>query len=207
MAVTVCVPAAIAGFLNAETPDAWLDEASGRLSELLLDHANCELKAASTAMGFLYRYPERTNLAQCMSRLAREELRHFEQVRSIMGKMGIDFERLGASRYAGGLRAAVRQDEPYKLLDLLLVGALIEARSCERFAKMAPRLPQRLGRFYAGLLASEARHFEHYIALARTESAIDDEDIDSRLDELKALEASLILDPDPEFRFHSGTPA
>lgn len=207
MAVTARVPAAIAGFLNAETPDAWLDEASGRLSELLLDHANCELKAASTAMGFLYRYPERTNLAQCMSRLAREELRHFEQVRSIMGKMGIDFERLGASRYAGGLRAAVRQDEPYKLLDLLLVGALIEARSCERFAKMAPRLPQRLGRFYAGLLASEARHFEHYIALARTESAIDDEDIDSRLDELKALEASLILDPDPEFRFHSGTPA
>lgn len=207
MAVTVCVPAAIAGFLNAETPDAWLDEASGRLSELLLDHANCELKAASTAMGFLYRYPQRTNLAQCMSRLAREELRHFEQVRSIMGKMGIDFERLGASRYAGGLRAAVRQDEPYKLLDLLLVGALIEARSCERFAKMAPRLPQRLGRFYAGLLASEARHFEHYIALARTESAIDDEDIDSRLDELKALEASLILDSDPEFRFHSGTPA
>ena len=68
MAVTVRVPAAIAGFLNAETPDAWLDEASGRLSELLLDHANCELKAASTAMGFLYRYPERTNLAQCMSR-------------------------------------------------------------------------------------------------------------------------------------------
>lgn len=207
MAVTVRVPAAIAGFLNAETPDAWLDEASGRLSELLLDHANCELKAASTAMGFLYRYPERTHLAQCMSRLAREELRHFEQVRSIMGKMGIDFERLSASRYAGGLRAAVRQDEPYKLLDLLLVGALIEARSCERFAKFAPRLPQRLGRFYAGLLASEARHFEHYIALARTESAIDDEDIDSRLDELKALEASLILDPDPEFRFHSGTPA
>jgi len=206
VAVTVCVPAAVAEFLNAETPDAWLDEASGRLSELLLDHANCELKAASTAMGFLYRYPDRTNLAQCMSRLAREELRHFEQVRSIMGKMGIDFERLGASRYAGGLRDAVRQDEPYKLLDLLLVGALIEARSCERFAKIAPRLPDRLGRFYAGLLASEARHFEHYIALARTESAIDEEDIDTRLDELKALEAALILDPDPEFRFHSGTP-
>ena len=207
MAVTVCVPAAIAEFLNAETPDAWLDEASGCLSELLLDHANCELKAASTAMGFLYRYPERTHLAQRMSRLAREELRHFEQVRSIMGKMGIDFERLGASRYAGRLRAAVRQDEPYKLLDLLLVGALIEARSCERFAKIAPRLPERLGRFYAGLLASEARHFEHYIALARIESALDEEAIDTRLDELKVLEAALILDPDPEFRFHSGTPA
>ena len=142
MAVTVSVPAAITEFLDAETPDAWLDEASGRLAELLLDHANCELKAASTAMGFLYRYPDRTNLAHRMSRLAREELRHFEQVRSIMGEMGIDFERLGASRYAGRLRDAVRQDEPYKLLDLLLVGALIEARSCERFAKIAPRLPE-----------------------------------------------------------------
>ncbi len=207
MAVEVSVPGAIAEFLDAETPDAWLDEASGRLSELLLDHANCELKAASTAMGFLYRYADRTNLAHRMSRLAREELRHFEQVRSIMGEMGIDFERLGASRYAGGLRDAVRQDEPHKLLDLLLVGALIEARSCERFAKIAPRLPDKLGRFYAGLLASEARHFEHYLALARSEVEINDDDIDTRLDELKALEASLILEPDPEFRFHSGTPS
>ncbi len=207
MAVKVSVPVAIAEFLDAETPDAWLDEASGRLSELLLDHANCELKAASTAMGFLYRYADRTNLAHRMSRLAREELRHFEQVRSIMGEMGIDFERLGASRYAGGLRDAVRQDEPHKLLDLLLVGALIEARSCERFAKIAPRLPEKLGRFYAGLLASEARHFEHYLALARSEVEINDDDINARLDELKALEASLILEPDPEFRFHSGTPS
>ena len=206
MAVKVSVPGAIAEFLDAETPDAWLDEASGRLSELLLDHANCELKAASTAMGFLYRYADRTNLAHRMSRLAREELRHFEQVRSIMDEMGIDFQRLGASRYAGGLRDAVRQDEPHKLLDLLLVGALIEARSCERFAKIAPRVPEKLGRFYAGLLASEARHFEHYLALARSEVEINDDDINARLDELKALEASLILKPDPEFRFHSGTP-
>ena len=204
MAVTASVPEAISAFLNTETPEAWLDEAGHRLPEMLLDHANCELKAASTALSFLYRYPDRTALALRMSRLAREELRHFEQVRSIMDDMGIGFERLGASRYAGGLRDAVRQDEPGKLLDLLLIGALIEARSCERFAKIAPRLPDKLGRFYAGLLASEARHFEHYIAFARTE--IDNADIDTRLDELKAIEAALILDPDPEFRFHSGTP-
>ncbi len=203
----VKVPKAIAEFLDTETPDAWLVEAGGRLPEMLLDHANCELKAASTAMGFLYRYPDRSALAQRMSRLAREELRHFEQVRSIMDDMGIGFERLGASRYAGALHDSVRQEEPYKLLDLLLIGALIEARSCERFAKLAPRLPQKLGRFYAGLLASEARHFEHYIAFARSEIEIDDDAMDARLDELKAIEAALILDPDPEFRFHSGTPA
>ena len=148
MAVSVQLPENISAFLDTETPDEWIDVASEHLPELLLDHANCELKAASTALGFLYRYPDRTALAQRMSRLAREELRHFEQVRSIMDDMGIPFERLSASRYAGGLRDVARRDEPHKLLDLLLIGALIEARSCERFAKIAPRLPEKLGKFY-----------------------------------------------------------
>jgi tRNA-(ms[2]io[6]A)-hydroxylase len=206
MLVNVEVPENIASFLDTATPEEWLELASTRLPELLLDHANCELKAASTALGFLYRYPDRTALAQRMSRLAREELRHFEQVRSIMDDMEIPFERLSASRYAGGLRDAARPDEPYKLLDLLLIGALIEARSCERFAMIAPRLPQRLGKFYRGLLASEARHFEHYIAFAKSECGVDDKEIEQRLGELKAIEAALILAPDPEFRFHSGRP-
>ena len=207
MAVTCEVPLPIAQFLQEPTPEEWLAEASRRLPEMLLDHANCELKAASTALGFLYRYPDRSALAQRMSKLAREELRHFEQVRSIMDEMQIPFQRLSASRYAGRLRDVARQSEPHKLLDLLLTGALIEARSCERFARLAPRLPDRLARFYAGLLASEARHFEHYIAFARTECGVDDAEIDARLEELKAIEAALVKDPDPEFRFHSGRPA
>ena len=200
------VPAVIASFFDIATPEEWVDEACRRIPELLLDHANCELKAASTALGFLYRYPDRTGLVQRMSRLAREELRHFEQVRSIMQDMNVPFDRLTASRYAGGLRAAVRDDEPHKLLDLLLVGALIEARSCERFAKLAPHLPSKLGKFYNGLLASEARHFKHYIALAKTECEVSDDEVEARLTELKQLEANLITDPDPQFRFHSGTP-
>ena len=200
------VPATIAQFLDTATPAKWVSVASARLPEMLLDHANCELKAASTALGFLYRYPERTKLAQRMSRLAREELRHFEQVRSLMEEMDVPFERLSASRYAGSLRAAVRAEEPYKLLDMLLIGALIEARSCERFAVLAPHLPEKLGKFYNGLLASEARHFEHYIAFARSECGIDDAEIDARLEELKTLEAELISAPDEQFRFHSGTP-
>ena len=159
MAAVIAVPAPIAGFLIVATPEAWLDEACRRLPELLLDHANCELKAASTALGFLYRYPDRLALVLRMSRLAREELRHFEQVRALMDEMQVPFERLSASRYAGSLREAARKDEPGKLLDLLLIGALIEARSCERFAMLAPRLPEKLSRFYGGLLASEARHF------------------------------------------------
>ena len=205
--MAVNVPDNIAAFFETATPVAWVDEACTRLPELLLDHANCELKAASTALGFLYRYPERTALAQRMSRLAREELRHFEQVRSIMDHMAIPFERLSASRYAGALRDAVRHEEPHKLLDMLLVGALIEARSCERFAKVAPRLPAKLGKFYGGLLASEARHFEQYIAFAKSECGVPDDEIDARLAELKVIEAALITAPDDEFRFHSGMPS
>ena len=123
-----------------------------------------------------------------------------------MDDMDVSFERLSASRYAGGLREAVRHEEPYKLLDMLLIGALIEARSCERFARIAPRLPANLGRFYGGLLASEARHFEHYIAFAKSECGVPAEEVDARLKELKAIEAQLITEPDDEFRFHSGLP-
>jgi len=206
MALGAAVPANIEAFFETKTPEAWLEAASGRIPELLLDHANCELKAASTALGFLYRYPERTALAQRMSRLAREELRHFEQVRSIMDDMQVPFERLTASRYAGGLRDAVRDEEPLKLLDMLLVGALIEARSCERFARLAPRLPENLARFYGGLLASESRHFEHYLGFARAETGVSPAELDARLAELKGVEAELITEPDPQFRFHSGPP-
>ena len=207
MVVESAVPGPIAAFFATPTPDAWVNEACQRLPELLQDHANCELKAASTALGFIYRYPERTALASRMSRLAREELRHFEQVRKWLDEMSVPFEHVSASRYAGTLRRAVRQGEPQKLMDMLIVGAIIEARSCERFAVLAPHLPERLGRFYAGLLASEARHFEHYLKFARDECAVEAEVFAARLDELKELEAGLITSPDPQFRFHSGVPA
>lgn len=206
MAVEGVLPQNISAFFDTKTPVAWVNEASERLPELLLDHANCELKAASTALGFIYRYPERSDLSQRMSRLAREELRHFEQVRKFMREMSIDFKRLSASRYAGTLRDAVRPEEPKRLLDMLTVGAIIEARSCERFAALVPKLPESLGRFYAGLLASEARHFEHYLALARKECDVPDDEFEARLAELKTLEAKLITEPDPQFRFHSGPP-
>ena len=202
----VLLPKTIDKFLDTRTSDEWLSEARSRLPELLHDHANCELKAASTALGFIYRYPERARLAYRMSRLAREELRHFEQVRKILSSMDVPFRHVTASRYARALRDKVRQEEPQRLLDLLLVGALIEARSCERFAALAPLLPDDLGRFYAGLLASEARHFEHYISFARDECQIGDEEFDARLSELKKVEAGLIASSDDQFRFHSGIP-
>ncbi len=205
--MAVAVPEPIRAFLDTRTPDSWIEEAIDRLPELLHDHANCELKAASTALGFIYRYPEKARLAHRMSRLAREELRPFEQVRKILAEKGVGFEHVSASRYAGALRRAVRDGEPERLMDMLIVGALIEARSCERFAALVPHLPEDIARFYAGLLKSEARHFEHYLSFAREECDVSDEDFERRVAELKALEASLIESPDEQFRFHSGVPA
>jgi tRNA-(ms[2]io[6]A)-hydroxylase len=206
MAVARRLPEPIADFFDTPTPQAWIEEACNHTAELLLDHANCELKAASTALGFIYRYPERTELSKRMSRLAREELRHFEQVRMLMDEMEIPFARLSASRYAAGLRRAVRREEPGRLLDMLIVGALIEARSCERFAALGPHLPGKLGRFYGSLLSSEARHFGHYLDFAVSEIDLGDDEFERRLEQFKALEAKLITEPDEQFRFHSGTP-
>lgn len=197
----------IATFLDTPTTSAWINEACRRLPDLLIDQANCEIKAASTALGFIYRYPNHTVLVQRMSRLAREELRHFEQVKKLMEEMSIPFRRLSASRYAGQLRRAVRREEPGRLLDMLLVGALIEARSCERFAALVPHLPKKLSDFYAELLTSEARHFEHYLTFAKDEVSLSEEEFNVRVDELKMLEAKLISEPDNQFRFHSGDPS
>lgn len=201
------VPQPIADFLGAPTPDAWLAEAAGRLPELLIDHANCELKAASSALGIIYRYPERERLAWRMSRLAREELRHYEQVRELLQTRGIPWRRLTASRYASTLHDAARAAEPGRLVDTLIAGALIEARSCERFALLAPRLPDDIARFYRGLLASEARHFEQYLGFAKEECGWDEAELDERLAQLKEAENRAVTEPDPQFRFHSGVPA
>ena len=199
-------PEPIAAFLKVPTPDEWVTEASRRIPDLLRDHANCELKAASTALSFIYRYPDRAKLTHRMSRLAREELRHFEQVRKILESRCIEFQHVPASRYAGVLRRTVRDREPERLLDLLLIGSLIEARSCERFAVLVPHLPDELANFYSGLLASEARHFEHYLKFARRECRLPTEQFENRLGELKEIEMELIVSSDEQFGFHSGVP-
>ena len=121
-----------------------------------------------------------------------------------MDRQEIAFQRLSASRYARGLLSEQRSSEPERLLDSLLVGALIEARSCERFAVLAPRLSEPLKGFYARLLSSEARHFENYLGFAT--ELTDEASVADRLAELQAIETQLVLSPDPQFRFHSGLP-
>ena len=189
--------------LLAATPAAWVDAAVAGWQELLVDHANCEKKAASTAVALIFAYPEDTELGLALSRLAREELRHFEQVQSAMTDLGVTFIRQKPGRYAAGLRRELRTSEPGRKLDLLLSGALIEARSCERFILLSDRLPAPLGRFYGRLAQSEARHFELYVSLA---SRRHPEEWQARLGVLARTEAELATAPDGELRFHSGPP-
>ena len=189
-------------FLPCRTPDAWLSAAVESLPLLMIDHANCEKKAAATAMSLMHRYTDNTVLLNKMSRLAREELRHFEQVLKLMTKRGIAYESVTASRYAQGLREKVRKKDPHKLVDTLIVGALIEARSCERFAALSPHVDAELSDFYVSLLKSESRHFMDYITLAKTLASPDE--VDERLSLFSTIEQSLIEGPDTEVRFHSG---
>ncbi|GMG88708.1 tRNA-(ms[2]io[6]A)-hydroxylase [Biformimicrobium ophioploci] len=192
---------AIHAFLLCETPDSWIESALQHPEMLLVDHANCEKKAAGTALNLMFRYVDNFELLNKMSRLAREELRHFEQVIAIMERRGISYPHVGASRYAAELRKLVRSSEPARLVDTLICGAIIEARSCERFAKLAPHLDEELQKFYNSLLKSEARHFSDYLTLAENAAGTD---IRDRVQVLLEKERELVLSEDAEFRFHSG---
>lgn len=242
----------IRSFLQCETPQSWLDEATKpqRLPILLQDHLICELKAAQTAMYLLRRYAcdqessatllhwlkpfedfayrfdgdvqslkqaEKLNksiigrsdfahsnlIIDRMVLLIREELHHFCQVLEIMQQRGIPYENITASRYAKTLVNNCKTHEPQILIDKLICGAYIEARSCERFAGLAELVDPELGAFYVSLLRSEARHFADYLELAQVMSKTD---IQPRVQFFGKLEAELICSEDEDFKFHSGSP-
>lgn len=196
--------APVRDFLACPTPAAWVEAAVRDLPTLLQDHANCEKKAAGTAMNLLFRYSRHGELQLLLAQLVREEMLHYEQVLEIMQARGIPYRTVSAARYAGGLREHARTQEPGHLVDLLIIGAFVEARSCERFEALAPHLDDELGRYYTFLLRSEARHFEYYLDLARRYSP---EPIDARVAVFREVERELIERPDTEMRFHSGPPA
>lgn len=191
-------------FLNCRTPDAWIQSAITDLPTLLIDHANCEKKAASTALTLMHRYIGHFDLLNKMSRLAREELRHFEQVVAVMAKRNIEYLPVKASRYASSLYQHIRKEEPHRLVDTLIVGAVIEARSCERFFSLLPHLDEELAAFYQSLLKSEARHFQDYLALAKQNADVFS--VDKRTDFFLGKDRELVLSVDTEMKFHSGIP-
>lgn len=153
--------------------------------------------------------PLTQSIIKKMVALVKEELQHFEQVLQIIESRDLEYVEISASRYAKALIKKVRTYEPAGMVDKLIIGAYIEARSCERFAKLAPHLDEELGTFYFRLLKSEARHYDDYLSLARrvAEASVKEmKNFDSRVKEIGELEAELILSGDDDFRFHSGVP-
>ena len=191
--------------LLVATEPGWAERQLAQLPELLLDHAHLEKKAAAGAVNLLFRYPDQARLQTPLSRLAREELSHFEAVLDVLVRREIPFRRQRASPYFGRLHARVRHDEPGRLLDLLLCAALIEARSCERLGLLAGVLADaELQRFYRGLLEAEARHHGLYLELARKVAGR--EQADARLSELAAHEADVLALAPVQPRLHDRAP-
>lgn len=188
--------------LHAKTPERWLEQVRGNLEELLIDHAHCEKKAAGAALSLLFSYVEHEDLCRAMSGIVREELEHFELVLDLLQRRGIRFRRIPPSRYGERLASHARRDDPGRLLDRLIVAALIEARSCERFGLLRDHLPdQELAAFFGSLFESEARHHSVYLQLTRRFAT--EEEVVRRLKELADVEAALVLEGEERPRMHS----
>ena len=187
--------------LQVATASDWAPRAAARLDEVLVDHAHCEKKAAGTAVSLLFQYPGRTALLHPLAALAREELAHFQEVLAWLARRGVRFGRLRPSPYAGRLQAAVRSGEPERLVDLLLVSAVIEARSCERLGLLGEALADpALAAFYRGLCAAEARHHGVYVELAC--QVAPREEVRARLAALLEHEAAVLARAGGEARLH-----
>jgi tRNA-(ms[2]io[6]A)-hydroxylase len=190
--------------LTSSTADRWWRQVEGSLDELLVDHAHCEKKAAGTAMNLIFAYVEREPICRALAEIVAEELSHFSLVLDVLAQRRVRFRRLAPSAYGRKLNDLRRKQEPHRAVDRMLVAALIEARSCERFALLRDRLREReptLAEFYGGLFESEARHAATYVRFAKEFAPADL--VDARLVELAAQEAQIIAEGDPRPRMHS----
>jgi tRNA-(ms[2]io[6]A)-hydroxylase len=192
--------------LHVPTPADWIAQACALPDVLLIDHANCEKKAASTALALMFAYAEDLELTGKMSRLAREELRHYEQVAKLIRSLGVAPRRLAPGRYAERMRRLVAKSEPHREVDLMICGAFIEARSCERFAALGKAIGAPLSALFQGLHNAEARHYKVYLDLAGRAAKRAGVALPARIEQFAELEAELITLPDTVFRFHSGPP-
>ena len=177
--------------LRCSSPQRWLDAVLSDFDAFLLDHAANERKASATALNFVVRYPDRQQLIAPMIALAIEELQHFEAVHRLIAERGL---RAGADEkdaYINQLLAEVHSSGEQRLLDRLVVGAVVEARGCERFGLIAGALPAgELQDFYRDITASEERHWAIYLELAA--HWFDDATSAARLDSFLDLEAEVV---------------
>lgn len=191
--------------LKAKTPQAWLDKCLENLPVLLSDHAHCERKAAQAALSLMPYFSDNHKVSNTLARLAREEMRHFEQVLKHIDKRGFIHANRPACRYAKALHNTMRKEGKAALVDKMIGAAIIEARSCERFAALGQILEGELKDFYHKLWLAERRHAVVYLEFCGLLE--DEQNIAQRLDELLAAEAEVILMPEACYRFHSGVPA
>ncbi|NJK30326.1 MAG: tRNA-(ms[2]io[6]A)-hydroxylase [Acaryochloris sp. RU_4_1] len=189
-------------FLQQPTRSDWIEEALSNLDTILLDHSHCERKAAGVAVNLMFRYPSFTKLVRMLTAIAQEELEHFELVNQWLERRQIPLAPLPAPPYGAQLNAQIRRQEPERLLDMLLVCGLIEARSHERLGLLAQHIRDpELAKFYRSLMASEARHYGAYWLLATT--YCEEEAVNTRLQELATLESQILSTPYPQPRIHS----
>lgn len=189
-------------FLKTPSSQAWVDQAIAHMNEILLDHAQCERKAAAVAVQLMAQYPAKPDLVKELTAIAREELEHFEQVNRWLQERGVKLRAPKAPPYGGKLRSLIRRQDPERLLDSLLVAGLIEARSHERLGLLGQHCPEpKLAAFYRGLMASEARHYGVYWVLAMRE--FDQETVNQRLEELATVESEILSQLHPKPRVHS----
>lgn len=177
--------------LHSATPARWLAQVEANLDEVLIDHAHCERKAAACAMNLLTSYVENEELCRAMTEVIAEELEHFHRVCDLLKVRGIRFRRLRPGNYGRELNDLARREEPARAIDRLLIAALIEARSCERFALLRDHVSDReLSDFYGSLFESEARHHSTYVRLAKAYGS--EQDVHDRLAELATAESRII---------------
>ena len=186
------------------TPKTWTSQAIKRIPELLSDHACCEKKAAQMALSLMSSFHRHPKVIEKLSKIAREELVHYEQVLKLHTRLEIRFNPKPAGRYAKVLWSGIDQSNQYRLVDKLMIAAIIEARSCERFACLVPVLPDPLSSYYSRLYEAEKRHACIYLQFAELITSSDM--IKKRLQYFLEIENECIMAPEAEFRFHSGIP-
>jgi tRNA-(ms[2]io[6]A)-hydroxylase len=194
--------------LHSRTPIEWGRAVLAEPFSLLIDHAFLEKKAATNALELLTRWPNdwMDGWVEAMTGVARDEVAHLAQVTRLLLSRGGRLDRFHKNPYANALRELVRKASRQELLDRLLVAALIEIRSCERFAVLAAASTDtELAGFYRTLFASELGHYRVFLHLAGKFTA--QVELDARWQEMLAAEAAILAVQQPGPRIHSGLPA
>ncbi len=179
--------------LKLPTDPRWVDIAQKNIADILIDHAYCEQKAASSCISLIVSHPEKTELVEMLTPVVAEEWSHFERVLEEMKKRNISLGHSRSDEYVVKLQAATKKggSKDAQLLDKLLVNALIEARSCERFKLLSQEIEDEgLKKFYYELMVSEAGHYVNFIDLAKI--YFPEDAVKQRLQELLDIEAEII---------------